>query len=177
MGNHFYYYVVESARLGGQLWIVHQAYVGMADKVAALVKDCASPPLSAAPRDFRCPTLYGSERSKPACLARIGGALSQPPIWPSRTARSQYQTAYREARPAVFRAIDLPMAADVGCGSAIGKVMVDPNSPASSGRGHSYLRAEGHRARWHRSASRRVAARRGKSALEVVGPGKGGRLS
>lgn len=129
MGNHFYYYVVESARLGGQLWIVHQAYVGMADKVAALVKDCASPPLSAAPRDFRCPTLYGSERSKPACLARIGGALSQPPIWPSRTARSQYQTAYREARPAVFRAIDLPMAADVGCGSAIGKVMVDPNSP------------------------------------------------
>jgi hypothetical protein len=53
-GNQFYYCVVESARLEGQLRIVHQAYVGMADKVAALVKDCTFPPLSAT-RDFGLP--------------------------------------------------------------------------------------------------------------------------
>ena len=53
-GNQFYY-VFENARLEGQLRIVHQAYVGMADKAAALVKDCTFPPLSAAARDFGLP--------------------------------------------------------------------------------------------------------------------------
>jgi hypothetical protein len=47
--------VVQSARLGGQTRIVHQAYIGTADEVAALVKDCTSPPLSAAERDFGLP--------------------------------------------------------------------------------------------------------------------------
>ncbi|MBA0084548.1 MAG: transposase, partial [Acidobacteria bacterium Pan2503] len=51
-GNQLYYYVVESARVEGQPRIVHQAYLGTADKVAALVKDCTFPPLSAAARDF-----------------------------------------------------------------------------------------------------------------------------
>ena len=52
-GNQLYYYVVESARVDGQPRIVHQAYLGTAEKVAALVKDRTSPiPLSAASRDF-----------------------------------------------------------------------------------------------------------------------------
>jgi transposase len=55
-GNQLYYYVVESARVDGQPRIVHQAYLGTADKVAALVKDRTSPvPLSAAARDFGLP--------------------------------------------------------------------------------------------------------------------------
>jgi len=55
-GNQLYYYVVESARVGGKPRIVHQAYLGTADKVAALVKDRTSPvPLSAASRDFGLP--------------------------------------------------------------------------------------------------------------------------
>src|SRR2546430_1716026 len=55
-GHQLYYYVVESARVDGKPRIVHQAYLGTADKVAALVKDRTSPvPLSAASRDFGLP--------------------------------------------------------------------------------------------------------------------------
>src|SRR6266849_3030311 len=55
-GNHLYYYVVESARVDGQPRIVHQAYLGTAEKVAALVKDRTAPvPLSACSRDFALP--------------------------------------------------------------------------------------------------------------------------
>jgi len=55
-GKQLYYYVVESARVQGKPRIVHQAYLGTADKVAALVKDRTSPvPLSAASRDFGLP--------------------------------------------------------------------------------------------------------------------------
>jgi hypothetical protein len=65
-GNHLYYYVVESARVAGRPRIVHQAYLGTADKVAALVKDRTSPlPLSAASRDLGLPGAFGSPRSKP----------------------------------------------------------------------------------------------------------------
>src|SRR5437879_3621957 len=42
-GHQLYYYVVESARVHGKPRIVHQAYLGTADKVAALVKDRTSP--------------------------------------------------------------------------------------------------------------------------------------
>src|SRR3989442_12215257 len=55
-GHQLYYYVVESARVHGKPRIVHQAYLGTADKVAALVEDRTSPvPLSAASRDFGLP--------------------------------------------------------------------------------------------------------------------------
>src|SRR5271169_6013662 len=55
-GNKLYYYVVESARVDGQPRIVHQAYLGTAEKVAALVKDRTAPvPLSASSRDFGLP--------------------------------------------------------------------------------------------------------------------------
>jgi transposase len=55
-GKQLYYYVVESARVQGQPRIVHQAYLGTAEKVAALVKDRTSPvPVSAASRDFGLP--------------------------------------------------------------------------------------------------------------------------
>ena len=55
-GNKLYYYVVESARVDGQPRIVHQAYLGTAEKVADLVKDRTSPvPVSAASREFGMP--------------------------------------------------------------------------------------------------------------------------
>jgi transposase len=55
-GNQLYYYVVESARVDGQPRIVHQAYLGNAEKVAALVKDRTAPvPVEASCRDFGLP--------------------------------------------------------------------------------------------------------------------------
>jgi len=55
-GNKLYYYVVECARVDGQPRIVHQSYLGTAEKVAALVKDRSAPvPLSATMRDFGLP--------------------------------------------------------------------------------------------------------------------------
>jgi transposase len=54
--NQLYYYVVESARVDGQPRIVHQTYLGTAEKVAALVKDRTAPlPLEATARDFGLP--------------------------------------------------------------------------------------------------------------------------
>jgi transposase len=55
-GNQRYYYVVESARVNGKPRVVHQAYLGTADKLAQLVKDRTAPvPLSAALLDFGLP--------------------------------------------------------------------------------------------------------------------------
>ena len=55
-GKHLYYYVVESARVDGQPRIVHQAYLGSAEKVAALVKDRTAPlPLEATAVEFGLP--------------------------------------------------------------------------------------------------------------------------
>jgi transposase len=54
--NQLYYYVVESARVDGKPRIVHQTYLGTAEKVAALVKDRTAPlPLEATARDFGLP--------------------------------------------------------------------------------------------------------------------------
>ena len=55
-GRQLYYYVVESARVDGQPRIVHQAYLGSAEKVAALVKDRTAPlPLEATALEFGLP--------------------------------------------------------------------------------------------------------------------------
>jgi transposase len=54
--NRLYYYVVESARVDGKPRIVHQTYLGTAERVAALVKDRTAPlPLEAAARDLGLP--------------------------------------------------------------------------------------------------------------------------
>jgi hypothetical protein len=55
-GNRLYYYVVESARVDGQPRIVHQTYLGSAEKVAALVRERTAPlPLEATAIDFGLP--------------------------------------------------------------------------------------------------------------------------
>ena len=55
-GNQLYYYVVESARVEGKPRIVHQAYLGTAEKLAEMVRDRTAPiPLAAATREFGLP--------------------------------------------------------------------------------------------------------------------------
>jgi hypothetical protein len=55
-GHRLYYYLVESARVDGQPRIVHQAYLGTAEKVAELIEQKSAPvPLSATLRDFGLP--------------------------------------------------------------------------------------------------------------------------
>src|SRR5437879_7961289 len=55
-GNHLYYYLVESARVDGKPRIVHQAYLGTAEKLAELIQQKSAPvPLSATLRDFGLP--------------------------------------------------------------------------------------------------------------------------
>ena len=55
-GKQLYYYVVESPRVDGKPRIVHQTYLGTAERVAALVKGRTSPgPLSTASREFGLP--------------------------------------------------------------------------------------------------------------------------
>jgi transposase len=54
--NKLYYYVVESARRDGRPRIVHQTYLGNAEKVAALLKDRTAPlPVAASRRDLGLP--------------------------------------------------------------------------------------------------------------------------
>jgi hypothetical protein len=54
--NQLYYYVVESARVDGKPRIVHQTYLGAAERVAALVKDRTAPiPMSATALEFGPP--------------------------------------------------------------------------------------------------------------------------
>jgi transposase len=54
--NKRYYYVVDSARVNGRPRIVHQTYLGTAEKLAALVKDRTAPvPVAATVRDVGIP--------------------------------------------------------------------------------------------------------------------------
>ena len=60
-GNKLYYYVVESARVEGQPRIVHQAYLGTAEKLAEMVRDRTAPlPLAAGTREFGLPAALWS---------------------------------------------------------------------------------------------------------------------
>ena len=60
-GNKLYYYVVESARVEGKPRIVHQAYLGTAEKLAEMVREHTAPvPLTAAMREFGLPAALWS---------------------------------------------------------------------------------------------------------------------
>ena len=60
-GNKLYFYVVESARVDGQPRIVHQAYLGTAEKLAEMVRDRTAPvPLAASLREFGLPAALWS---------------------------------------------------------------------------------------------------------------------
>ena len=60
-GNKLYYYVVESARVDGKPRIVHQAYLGTAEKLADMVRDRTAPvPVAASLREFGLPAALWS---------------------------------------------------------------------------------------------------------------------
>ena len=60
-GNKLYYYVVESARVEGKPRIVHQAYLGTAEKLAEMVRDRTAPvPWTASMREFGLPAALWS---------------------------------------------------------------------------------------------------------------------
>src|ERR1700756_5614288 len=60
-GNKLYYYVVESARVEGKPRIVHQAYLGTAEKLAEMVRGRTAPiPLGASMREFGLPAALWS---------------------------------------------------------------------------------------------------------------------
>jgi transposase len=64
-GNKLYYYVVESARVDGKPRIVHQAYLGTAEKLAEMVRDRSAPvPLAATTREFGLPAALWAAAQK-----------------------------------------------------------------------------------------------------------------
>ena len=78
-GNRLYYYLVESARVEGKPRIVHQAYLGTAEKLAELIQQKAAPvPLSATLRDFGLPRLLvaGCKTVRRVAAAAIPVAFS-----------------------------------------------------------------------------------------------------
>jgi transposase len=83
-GNKLYYYVVESARVNGKPRIVHQAYLGTAEKVAALVKDRTAPvPLSATMCDFGLPGALWLAAQKTGVFALLESLWPQSRSGPS----------------------------------------------------------------------------------------------
>ncbi len=83
-GNKLYYYVVESARVDGKPRIVHQAYLGTAEKVVDLVKDRTSPvPLSATMRDFGLPGSLWLAAQQTGVFALLESLWPQPRSGPS----------------------------------------------------------------------------------------------
>ena len=117
--NQFYYCVVESARLEGQLRIVDEAWVGMADKGAALVKDCTFPP-----RGARLRAAGPSMALSGACWRRSG-----PSLHPDFGARVPGASGKRAGLVFGNRSRLQQMSRGA---ATTGKVMVDPNSPAST---------------------------------------------
>ena len=64
-GNKLYYYVVESARVDGKPRIVHQAYLGTAEKLAEMVRDRTAPvPLATTTREFGLPAALWAAAQK-----------------------------------------------------------------------------------------------------------------
>ncbi len=95
-GNQVYYYVVESARVQGKPRIVSQAYLGTAEKLAALVKDRAAPvPVGATTSDYGLPgALWLAARD-----SGVLGVLEQ--LWPAP--RSGPSTAHYVLLAAIHR--------------------------------------------------------------------------
>lgn len=94
--NTLYYYVVESARVEGKPRIVHQTYLGTAERVAALIKDATAPvPLSATSVAFGLPGALWLAAERSGAFA----ALSS--LWP--TPRSGPSTAHYLLLAAIHR--------------------------------------------------------------------------
>jgi transposase len=82
--NQLYYYVVESARVDGKPRIVHQTYLGTAEKVAALVKDRTAPvPLEATALDLGLPGALWLAAQQTGVVGLLQSLWPQPRSGPS----------------------------------------------------------------------------------------------
>ena len=83
-GNKLYYYAVESRRVDGKPRIVHQAYLGSAEKVAELIRERAAPlPLSAAMRQFGLPAALWQAARQTGVWSLLQELWPQPRSGPS----------------------------------------------------------------------------------------------
>jgi transposase len=82
--NQLYYYVVESARRDGRPRIVHQTYLGNAEKVAALLKDRTAPlPVSASRRELGLPGALWLAAQQSGVFALLQSLWGEPRSGPS----------------------------------------------------------------------------------------------
>ncbi len=82
--NTLYYYVVESARVDGKPRIVHQTYLGTAERVAALIKDATAPvPLSATTISFGLPGALWLAAESSGAFAALSALWPAPRSGPS----------------------------------------------------------------------------------------------
>src|SRR5260370_16879571 len=75
-GNRLYYYLVESARVDGKPRIVHQAYLGTAEKLPELFQQNTAPfPLPPPFRTFRLPAPFLRPTKHPAFSSTLQSPL------------------------------------------------------------------------------------------------------
>ena len=83
-GHTLYYYVAESARVDGKPRIVHQTYLGTAERVASLVKNAASPiPLEATTIEFGLPGALWLAAERSGAFAALSSLWPAPRSGPS----------------------------------------------------------------------------------------------
>lgn len=83
-GNKLYYYAVESRRIDGKPRIVHQAYLGSAEKVAELIRERSAPlPLNAAMRQFGLPAALWQAARQTGVWSLLQTLWPQPRSGPS----------------------------------------------------------------------------------------------
>jgi transposase len=98
--NQLYYYVVESARVDGKPRIVHQTYLGTAERVAALVKDRTAPlPLSATAIDFGLPGALWLAARESGIFDMLESLWPQPRSGPSTAHYLLLAAIHRICRP------------------------------------------------------------------------------
>jgi transposase len=79
-----YYYIVESARVDGKPRIVHQTYLGTAERIAALVQDRAAPlPLSITTVDLGLPGALWQAAQQSGVWQVLESLWEKPPSGPS----------------------------------------------------------------------------------------------
>lgn len=98
--NTFYYYVVESARVDGKPRIVHQTYLGTAERVARLVQDASAPvPLSATTVEFGLPGALWLAAEKSGVFALLQSLWPKPRSGPSPAHYLLLATIHRICQP------------------------------------------------------------------------------
>ena len=98
--NQLYYYVVESARVDGKPRIVSQTYLGSAERVAALVKDRATPvPIAASTIDFGLPGALWSAAQQSGVFALLQSLWPTPRSGPSMAHYLLLAAIHRICRP------------------------------------------------------------------------------